>query len=68
MYAWIWGHLPGPTAVRAVIFVLLVALVVVVCFTWVFPWVAARLPVDNVNQQPGASAAINPTAIDWRTS
>ncbi len=56
MYAWVWERLPGPTAARAVIAVLLIALVVVGCLAWVFPWVAARLPVDNFDQQPVASA------------
>jgi hypothetical protein len=58
MYAWFWDHLPGPAAVRALIAVLLLALLIVVCFAWVFPWVAARLPVDNFDQQPTAAAVI----------
>lgn len=55
MYAWIWAHLPGPTAVRALIAVLALVAIVLVCFTWVFPWVAARLPVDNFEQQSAAA-------------
>ena len=56
MYAWIWDHLPGPTAARVAVSVLVIAALVVVCFAWVFPWVATRLPVDNFDQQPGAAA------------
>jgi hypothetical protein len=57
VYGWIWDHLPGPTAARLVLVVLLVAALIVVCFAWVFPWVATKLPVDNFDQQPGAAAA-----------
>ncbi|MEZ5117403.1 MAG: hypothetical protein R2737_14165 [Candidatus Nanopelagicales bacterium] len=48
MYGWIWRHLPGPTPVRALIAVLLVAAVVAVLFVWVFPWLQPRLPFTDV--------------------
>lgn len=51
MYAWLWQHLPGPTPVRALVAIALVVVVVALCFVWVFPWVADRLPVDNLDQQ-----------------
>lgn len=54
MYAWLWERLPGPVPVRILIALLAVAAVVVVCFWWVFPWVAQRLPVDNFDQQTSA--------------
>ncbi len=47
MYGWVWRHLPGPTWVRAVTSVVLVALVVVACFAWVFPWVAPFMPFNE---------------------
>ena len=48
MYAWIWRHLPGSTAVRVLLAVLLAALVVVLLFTYVFPWAEGALPfLDN---------------------
>ena len=48
MYGWLWRALPGPTGVRTVIVVLLVASVVAVCFTWVFPAVAPLVPFNDV--------------------
>ncbi len=63
MYAWFWSHLPGPTAVRVLVVVAVVAALIVVCFAWVFPWVATKLPVDNFDQQPGAAAADH-----WRST
>ena len=48
MYTWIWRHLPGSTAVRVLLAVLLAALVVVLLFTYVFPWAESALPfLDN---------------------
>ncbi|OIV37250.1 hypothetical protein BIV57_12115 [Mangrovactinospora gilvigrisea] len=44
MYAWIWRHLPGNTAVRAVIAVLLVVLVVYLLFQYAFPWLEPHVP------------------------
>ena len=48
MYGWLWRHLPGPTAVRVVIALLLFVAVVAVLFLWVFPWVEPRLPFTDV--------------------
>jgi hypothetical protein len=48
MYAWIWQHLPGPTAVKVVLATVLVGLVVLVLFTVVFPWVVTWLPGQEV--------------------
>jgi hypothetical protein len=48
MYAWLWNHLPGPTAVRALIAALLFVAVVAVLFTWVYPWLEPRLPFTDV--------------------
>ena len=54
MYGWIWNHLPGPTAVRALICTLAFAGLVLVLFTWVnrrlfqplFPrWPEREVPV-----------------------
>jgi hypothetical protein len=57
VYAWLWDHLPGPLPVRVLISVLAILAVVVICFWWIFPWVAERLPVDNFDQQqPSATA------------
>ena len=48
MYAWIWSHLPGPTAVRVLVAVLLVAVVVAVLFLFVFPRLEQVLPFGDV--------------------
>ncbi|CCH85790.1 conserved protein of unknown function [Modestobacter italicus] len=48
MYGFIWRHLPGPTAARAVLaLVLLLAFVALLLFV-VFPWVEPRLPFNDV--------------------
>lgn len=44
MYAWIWRRLPGPWPVRAGISVVLVAAVVLLLFSTVFPWAEHALP------------------------
>jgi hypothetical protein len=48
MYVWIWRHLPGPTAVRLGLALLLLALTVLVLFEYVFPWLDPRLPWNDV--------------------
>lgn len=58
MYALIWRVLPGPTWLRALLALALLALVVVVLFGWVFPWVAAVMPFnDQTVQQGGAGGS-----------
>lgn len=52
MYGWIWQHLPGPTPLRVVIALALVAAVVLVLFTWVFPWAVTWLPGQDVSVDP----------------
>lgn len=49
MYPWIWRHLPGPPAVRAVIAVALVAAIALLLFTVVFPWAVTWLPGQDVD-------------------
>jgi multidrug resistance efflux pump len=66
MYGWLWSHLPGPTAVRAVLAVLLFVAVVAVLFLWVFPWVEPRLPFTDVTVD-GSAAALVPqvSGLGW---
>jgi hypothetical protein len=47
MYAWLWRHLPGPTAVRVLIALVLVAAVLVACFAWVYPALAPLMPFND---------------------
>ena len=48
MYAWIWRHLPGPVPIRLVFALALVAAVVLLLFTTVFPWAEQSLPFLKV--------------------
>jgi hypothetical protein len=48
MYSWIWRHLPGGTAVRTLIAVVLVAAVCALLLFVVFPWAEPQLPFNDV--------------------
>jgi hypothetical protein len=48
MYAWVWRHLPGPWPLRGLLAAVLVAAVVVLLFTLVFPWAEHSLPFLDV--------------------
>lgn len=48
MYAWIWRQLPGPTAARVALALVLFLAVVTVLFFVVFPWLEPHLPFDQV--------------------
>ena len=48
MYAWIWRHLPGGRASKALISALLVLAVCALLLFVVFPWVEPRLPFNDV--------------------
>jgi hypothetical protein len=59
MYAWIWNHLPGPTAVRALICAFAFVALVAVLFTWVFPWLEPRLPFTDVTVDGMSSTGLS---------
>jgi hypothetical protein len=61
MYAWLWNHLPGPTAVRALICAVAFAGLVLVLFTWVFPWLEPRLPFTDVTVDGMSSTGLSTT-------
>lgn len=48
MYGWIWRHLPGGTASRALLSLVLVVAVAALLLFVVFPWVEPRLPFNDV--------------------
>jgi hypothetical protein len=48
VYGWIWRHLPGPTAGKAVLALVLVLAVVALLLFVVFPYVEPRLPFNDV--------------------
>lgn len=47
-YGFIWNLLPGPTVVKAILALVLVAGVVYALFTWVFPQLAPLMPFNDV--------------------
>lgn len=47
MYGWIFRHLPGPLPLRIVFAVALIAAVVMLLFTVVFPWVQEYSPLQG---------------------
>ncbi|BDI21239.1 hypothetical protein [Herbiconiux sp. L3-i23] len=48
MYAALWRVLPGPWWVRALILLVLLAALLFVLATWVFPWVDTMLNPQEV--------------------
>ncbi|MGH3438404.1 MAG: hypothetical protein ACRDRN_18290 [Sciscionella sp.] len=48
MYSWIWRHLPGPVAARAVTAVVLLAAVIALLLFVIFPAVDPLLPFNHV--------------------
>jgi len=57
VYRWLWNRLPGPIYVQIVIAALLFALLVMVLFRWVFPWVETRLPFTDVTVEESATSS-----------
>ncbi|MEO7131403.1 MAG: hypothetical protein ABIZ07_08525 [Dermatophilaceae bacterium] len=47
MYAALWRVLPGPTWLRVLLLVALLVGVVLLCFEWLFPWIARELPINE---------------------
>lgn len=61
MYVWLWRHLPGNAAARALQSLVLFGLVVAVLFAWVFPAIEADLPYQDVTVPgPGATGTATP--------
>ncbi|WP_204332469.1 hypothetical protein [Geodermatophilus sabuli] len=53
MYVWIWRHLPGNTAVRATLSLVLFAAVAALLLFVVFPAVEPHLPFNRVTISSG---------------
>lgn len=47
MYSALFRRLPGPTWLKVIEAIILVAAVIVVLFGWVFPWAAENLPITD---------------------
>ena len=48
MYSMLWLARPGPRWLRVGILLALAAVVVAVCFTWVFPAIAPYVPLNDI--------------------
>jgi hypothetical protein len=48
MYGWIWRHLPGGLAAKALLSVALAAAVTALLLFVVFPWAEPHLPFNKV--------------------
>ena len=48
MYGWIWRHLPGGTATRAALALVLALAVCALLLLVVFPWAEPHLPFNDV--------------------
>ena len=57
MYGWMWQRLPGPVPVKAVFALALFLAVVAVLFRYVFPWLAPRLPFNEVTVESAPVSA-----------
>lgn len=55
MYAALWRALPGTAGTKIVVLVILAAGLVAVAFTWVFPAIADRLPLNEQTVAQGRS-------------
>ena len=55
MYAALWRRLRGGTPAKIAQLVLLAALVVTICFVWVFPAVNPLLPYNQVTVTTGST-------------
>lgn len=60
MYEWIWHHLPGPTPVKAILALALFAIVVLILFVVVFPWMQQHLPFTSVTINSAVTSSISP--------
>lgn len=63
MYSWIWRHLPGPWPLKAFLALALAAIVVLLCFQVLFPWLEATVPWlgdVTVEDSPAAGVVLPP--------
>jgi hypothetical protein len=55
MYVWIWRHLPGSTALRALQALLIVIAISALLLFVVFPWAEPKLPFNDVTIDDGGA-------------
>ncbi|MBK8461896.1 MAG: hypothetical protein IPL36_02195 [Nigerium sp.] len=51
-YGAIWSLLPGPRPVKAILALALIAGVIAVLFTWVFPMIEPMMPFNDITVEP----------------
>jgi len=47
MYSALFRKLPGPTWLKVIQVLILLAAIIVILFGWVFPWAAEHLPISE---------------------
>jgi hypothetical protein len=58
VYSWIWRHLPGPWPLKAFLALALVAIVVLLCFQFLFPWLEDTVPwLGDVTVEDGPATS-----------
>jgi len=53
MYTWIWRHLPGGVAVKALQALVIFCLVAALLMFVIFPWIEPHLPINRVTVNGG---------------
>lgn len=67
MYGLLWRVLPGTWPVKALISLALFALVVAVCFLWLFPAIAIYMPFNGNSVQTGLQLPAPATTVGSAT-
>lgn len=63
MYGSLWRVLPGAWPVKVLLSLILLAVVIVVCFVWVFPAIAPYVPFNGNSVQSGLPVLPAATSI-----
>ena len=63
MYGSLWRMLPGAWPVKVLLSLILLAVVIVVCFVWVFPAIAPYVPFNGNSVQSGLPVLPAATSI-----
>ncbi len=65
IYGAIWRALPGPTALRALLALVLVFAAVAFCFLWLFPRIAPHMPFNDNTVDTAAPRATSAYERLW---
>jgi hypothetical protein len=67
MYSWIWRHLPGPSAMKALEALVLLVAAIALLFLVVFPWAQRAIPFLDVTvggTESASTAGITPSVTE----